>query len=104
MLLQAIADGNLLVEVEFPPLSVELMEDTSSSAYDISRANVRLASQFGEFFATEGKRVSILLPDEAELDRAVEDEVSFYRYIHTSFKKAISCSICIATQACCCWR
>lgn len=76
LLLQAIADGNLLVEVEFPPLSVELMEDTSSSAYDISRANVRLASQFGEFFATDGKRVSILLPDEAELDRAVEDEVS----------------------------
>ncbi|KAG5184958.1 hypothetical protein JKP88DRAFT_163085 [Tribonema minus] len=71
---KAIQDGYKLVEVEFPPLSVDFMEDTSSSAYDISRANVRLASQFGEFFSIEGKRVSVLLPDEPELERAVEDE------------------------------
>ena len=76
-LLQAITDGHTLLEVEFPPLSVEMMEDTNSSAYDISRANVRLASQLGEFFTGDGKRVSVLLPDEAELERAIEDEVQW---------------------------
>ena len=69
------ADGHTLLEVEFPPLSTEMMEDTNSSAYDISRANVRLASQFGEFFSGENKTIRVLLPDDAELSRAVEDEV-----------------------------
>jgi Domain of unknown function (DUF1995) len=74
---QAINDGHKLVEVEFPPLAQEFLEDSTSSAYDISRANVRLASQFGEFFSIGGKRVAILLPDEPELEQAIRDEVSW---------------------------
>ncbi|CAM9246163.1 unnamed protein product [Ascophyllum nodosum] len=72
----AFKDGFNLVEVEFPPLQQDYLEDSGSSAYDVSSANVRLASRFAQTFAAEGKEVSVLLPDEAELDRAVEDEGS----------------------------
>mmetsp|Transcript_5483 Transcript_5483/g.7720 ORF Transcript_5483/g.7720 Transcript_5483/m.7720 type:complete len:375 (-) Transcript_5483:28-1152(-) len=71
---KAIEDGYVLMEVEFPPLASDFLEDTSSSAYDISRANVRLSSQFGNYFAKNGKNVAVLLPDSAELEQAVEDE------------------------------
>ncbi|CAM9366030.1 unnamed protein product [Ectocarpus sp. 6 AP-2014] len=70
----AFEDGFNLVEVEFPPLQQDYLEDSGSSAYDVSSANVRLASRFAQSFAAEGKEVSILLPDEAELDQAAEDE------------------------------
>ncbi|CAM9324872.1 unnamed protein product [Chrysoparadoxa australica] len=71
----AIAENEMLMEVEFPPLSADYLEDAISSAYDLSRSNVRLAVQFAtEFAAQDGKKVSILLPDEAELERAIEDE------------------------------
>ncbi|CAM9095332.1 unnamed protein product [Hapterophycus canaliculatus] len=70
----AFADGYNLVEVEFPPLQQDYLEDSGSSAYDVSSANVRLASRFAQSFAADGKEVSIILPDEAELDRAAEDE------------------------------
>lgn len=70
----AFADGLNLVEVEFPPLQQDYLEDSGSSAYDVSSANVRLAARFAQSFAADGKEVSVLLPDEAELDRASEDE------------------------------
>lgn len=51
----AFADGFNLVEVEFPPLQQDYLEDSGSSAYDVSSANVRLASRFAQSFAAEGK-------------------------------------------------
>lgn len=51
----AFADGYNLVEVEFPPLQQDYLEDSGSSAYDVSSANVRLASRFAQSFAAEGK-------------------------------------------------
>lgn len=69
----AIADGNRLIEVEFPPLPQDILEDSSSSAEDITRANTRLSIDFAKFFATEqGKKVAILYPDAAECGLATE--------------------------------
>lgn len=51
----AFEDGFNLVEVEFPPLQQDYLEDSGSSAYDVSSANVRLASRFAQSFAAEGK-------------------------------------------------
>lgn len=51
----AFADGLSLVEVEFPPLQQDYLEDSGSSAYDVSSANVRLATRFAQSFAAEGK-------------------------------------------------
>ncbi|CAM9590063.1 unnamed protein product [Discosporangium mesarthrocarpum] len=70
----AMADGYNLLEVEFPPLSADFLEDAGSSAYDVSSANVRLAGRFARSFAADGKNVAVMLPDEAELERAVDDE------------------------------
>lgn len=52
---QAFADGYNLVEVEFPPLQADFLEDSGSSAYDVSSANVRLASRFAQSFAADGQ-------------------------------------------------
>lgn len=57
----AFADGFNLVEVEFPPLQQDYLEDSGSSAYDVSSANVRLASRFAQSFAAEGKVRSVSL-------------------------------------------
>ncbi|CAM9390906.1 unnamed protein product [Phaeothamnion confervicola] len=73
---KALSDGYRLMEVEFPPLPTDYLEDAQSSAYDISRTNVRLAIDFSKVFALEGKSVSVLLPDDPELERAIEDEGS----------------------------
>lgn len=43
------------MEVEFPPLQQDYLEDSGSSAYDVSSANVRLASRFAQSFAADGK-------------------------------------------------
>ncbi len=51
----AFEDGLSLVEVEFPPLQQDYLEDSGSSAYEVSSANVRLASRFAQSFAAEGK-------------------------------------------------
>lgn len=51
----AFADGLNLVEVEFPPLQQDYLEDSGSSAYDVSSANVRLAARFAQSFAADGK-------------------------------------------------
>lgn len=67
--LLAIEDGHRLVEVEFPPLPTSVLEDASSSAYDVSDANVRLAVRYAQGL---GKRVAVLVPDRPELDRAIK--------------------------------
>ena len=68
----AMDDGHKLIEIEFPPLPAQVLEMDDVSAYDVSRANIDLAVDFGKFFAQSGKRVTIMLPDEAEVDIAVE--------------------------------
>lgn len=68
----ALADGNRLLEVEFPPLPTAVLESSSVSSYDVSDANVRLAVDFAKKYAESGKRVALAFPDLVEKDRAVE--------------------------------
>jgi Domain of unknown function (DUF1995) len=67
---KAIDDGFKLIEVEFPPLPLEFLEDSSSSARDIADANTRWAMEFAQAFTDRGQ-VSVIYPDQAELDDAV---------------------------------
>ncbi|MEL7341983.1 MAG: DUF1995 family protein [Bacteroidota bacterium] len=68
---RAISDGFKLIEVEFPPLPVALLEDVSSSADDITKANVNLGLDFAQLFALDSKIV-LIYPDEFEAQRAKE--------------------------------
>jgi len=67
---KAMEKGTKLMEVEFPPLPLEYLEDSASSARDIANANTRWAVEYAKSFAEMG-RVSILFPDQAELDDAI---------------------------------
>jgi hypothetical protein len=69
----AMRDGHRLIEIEFPPLPANVLEMDDVSAYDVAQANLKLAIDFSKFFAQDGKKVAILLPDEAELNIAVEN-------------------------------
>jgi len=69
----AMADGNKLIEVEFPPLPANVLELDDVSAYDVAQANLKLALDFAKNFAQEGKKVAVLLPDEAEANIAIEN-------------------------------
>lgn len=69
---KALRDGNTLIEVDFPPLPLEYLEDSSSSARDISRANTRWAIELGRRISPEFGRISVIFPDQAELDDAIE--------------------------------
>ena len=68
---QAIADGHRLLEVEFPPLPANVLEMDDVSAYDVARANVKLALEFARSFASRG--VAVMVPDESELDIMRDD-------------------------------
>ena len=67
----ALKDGSKLIEVEFPPLPLQVLEDSSSSARDIADANTNWAVKFAEYFTDKGK-VSIIYPDQPELDDAIK--------------------------------
>jgi hypothetical protein len=67
----AMADGHTLIEVEFPPLPLEYLEDSASSARDIADANTRWSVEFAKSFTKLGK-VSIIYPDQPELDDAMK--------------------------------
>lgn len=67
---KALESGHKLLEVEFPPLPLEYLEDSSSSARDIADANTRWAIEFAKGFSDRG-RVSIIYPDEPELADAI---------------------------------
>ena len=58
----AIAAGERLLEVEFPPLpsSVSSYKGASDSFID---ANIQLALQTGRLLARQGRKVHVLLPD-----------------------------------------
>mmetsp|Transcript_20515 Transcript_20515/g.44524 ORF Transcript_20515/g.44524 Transcript_20515/m.44524 type:complete len:404 (-) Transcript_20515:72-1283(-) len=67
----AMADGYNLLEVEFPPLPANVLEMDDVSAYDVSRANVKLAIDFARSFSSMG--VAVVLPDEGELNIMLDD-------------------------------
>mmetsp|Transcript_9962 Transcript_9962/g.12947 ORF Transcript_9962/g.12947 Transcript_9962/m.12947 type:complete len:384 (-) Transcript_9962:63-1214(-) len=70
----AIDQGERLIEVEYPPLPADVLESEDVSAYDVSKANVRLAVEFAKSFAVEyDMETAILVPDEAELAIALEN-------------------------------
>ena len=74
----AIDQGERLIEVEYPPLPADVLESEDVSAYDVSKANVRLAVEFAKSFAVEyDMETAILVPDEAELAIAVSLAVWF---------------------------
>jgi len=68
----AISDGERLLEVEFPPLPASQLEADEVGAYQVTQANVRLALDFARSFSEDGKKLCILMPDEAERNIAVE--------------------------------
>ena len=68
----ALSEGSKLLEVEFPPLPLDFLEDSSSSARDIADANTRWAIEYSRSLSeTVGGKVTIIYPDEPELDDAV---------------------------------
>ncbi|GMI48115.1 hypothetical protein TrCOL_g908 [Triparma columacea] len=69
----AIARGERLLEVEFPPLPSEVLEMDDVSAYDVAKANLRLSIDFAKVFAQRGEKVAILFPDEAESKIAIDN-------------------------------
>lgn len=71
----AMDDGKTLLEIEFPPLPANVLEMDDVSAYDVARANVKLALDFAKSFATTGEQgqVAIMLPDESECNIMLED-------------------------------
>lgn len=64
----AIGDGRTLLEVDFPPLATEIIENEAVDAYTISRENIRLAIAVAKNLRTSERgmaptRIAILLPD-----------------------------------------
>jgi hypothetical protein len=69
------ADNMHLQEVEYPPLPAAVMEMDDVSAYEVSAANINLALETakGLLLADDTiQKIAILLPDEAELNFAIE--------------------------------
>ena len=81
----AIQDGELLIEVEFPPLPANVLELDDVSAYDVASANLNLAIDFAKGMILQNipktttgddrttiQNVAIMLPDEDEARIAIE--------------------------------
>lgn len=75
----AMRDGQLLMEVEFPPLPTSTLENTAVSSYDLLAANLQFALEFAKRLSrelgtspTDGKSIALTLPDAAERVRAAE--------------------------------
>ena len=68
---EALEAGEKLIEVEFPPLPLDYLEDSASSARDIASANTRWALAFSQAFAINGN-IRILYPDQPEVDDAIK--------------------------------
>ena len=72
---RAVADGQKLMEIEFPPLPANVLDLDDVSAYDVASANLQLAVEFSRGMV-QGKgpieNISILLPDEGEKSIAIE--------------------------------
>lgn len=73
----AIADKELLLEVEFPPLPANVLELDDVSAYDVASANLNLAIDYAKGLLQGDKtgtlkNIAIMLPDEDEARIAIE--------------------------------
>lgn len=68
---KALEKGDKLMEVEFPPLPLEVLEDSASSARDIADANTRWAVEFAKSFTETLGQVTIVYPDDPELQDAI---------------------------------
>lgn len=73
----AIAAGTTLMEVEFPPLPISKLEDSSLSAYDILAANLQFVVEFAKKLEPDAstrlpRKIALTLPDVAERRRARE--------------------------------
>ena len=70
----AMADGTLLMEVEFPPVPVSKLDDSALSAYDILGANLNFVIEFAKRLKpkAEGgvRQIALTMPDSAERQRA----------------------------------
>ena len=73
----AIDDGYTLLEIEYPPLPANVLEMDDVSAYDVARANVKLALEFAKSmsstYTSSSNKVAVLLPDESEVQIMYED-------------------------------
>ena len=74
---EAVANGQYLMEVEFPPLPVSKLEDSALSSYDITGANLQLALELSKRLlrpggVANGGEVALTLPDIPERRRAAE--------------------------------
>lgn len=77
-------DGHTLLEVEYPPLPANILEMDDVSTYDVLQANLKLVLDFSKgLLASDWEdgqgsssrkisKVSVLLPDQAEADFAIE--------------------------------
>ena len=71
----AISDGNMLLEIEFPPVPTSKLDDSSLSAYDILAANLQLALEFSKRVLPRSEtvnQIALTLPDLPERKRAKE--------------------------------
>lgn len=74
----ALASGERLMEIEFPPLPTSELESPAIGAYEVSDANLRLAVDFAKRYAEQGKRIVLSFPDRIERDR-VENDYDMFR-------------------------
>ena len=77
---EAVANGQYLMEVEFPPLPVSKLEDSALSSYDITGANLQLALELSKRLlrpggVANGGEVALTLPDIPERQRAASSSV-----------------------------
>lgn len=73
--LAALEDGQKLMEVEFPPLPISKLEDTSLSSYDILSANLQLSLAYVKKILPKAEginRIALTLPDLPERKRAAQ--------------------------------
>ena len=70
----AMANGETLMEVEFPPLPISKLEDSSLSAYDILSANLQFVTEYVKKLGLNEngtpRKIALTLPDSAERQRA----------------------------------
>ena len=68
---QLLDEGEKLIEVEFPPFTIRIFGRFCIIARDIADANTRWSVEFAQGMAEMGK-ISIIYPDQAELEAAIE--------------------------------
>jgi len=71
----AIADGSKLIEIEFPPLPISKLDDSSVSAYDVLAPNLQYVVEFAKRLEPDAatgapRQIALTLPDQDERRRA----------------------------------